>query len=281
MLFEAIVGPRSKLARQKVENIDFKGMFGAISLAIRRRGTDLKKQLSKVVLRFGDDILLEGRKDSVNTFNESDDFIVLQEVKHPHYNRRKMITSTVIILAVVLSAAVNLLDILVASLAGCAALFLTKCLTIREAYQRVEWKIIFLLACLIPLGTAIQKTGAGQMIADNLFVFLQGLSPMMIIAVLFIITSMLTSIMSNNATAILLAPIAISLAIKMGYDPKAFLLTVMFGASTSFITPVGYQTNTLIYGPGNYRFTDFLRVGGFLSIIVCAIVTLMVTWLYI
>jgi di/tricarboxylate transporter len=280
-LVEVIVAPNSKVVRKKVKEVDFRNVYGAVPLAIRRRGTYLRKSISDVVLRFGDDVLLEARKESLPTLEQTFDFILTHEIDRPVFNRRKLILSVLIVFAVVVVASFGIQSILVTSLTGCVLMFLTDCITIREAYRNVEWKIIFLLAGLIPLGTAIVNTGAADLIASNISSSLGQYGPTAVVAVLFIITSMLTSIMSNNATAILLAPIAIGLAAEMQLpDPKAFLITIMFAANTSFITPVGYQTNTLIYGPGNYRFADFFKVGGILTIIIWVLVTLIVSTLY-
>jgi di/tricarboxylate transporter len=280
MLLEVVVAPNSKLARRSVREVNFRGMYGAVPLAIRRRGTFLRSHISDVMLRFGDDILLETRKDRAANFKRTNDFILLQEIEKPVFNRRKLSLSVAIVVGVVLVASFNLAPILVASLTGCVLLFLTECLTIREAYRSVEWKIIFLLAGLIPLGTAFHNSGAAELITDNLYGTLGQYGPTAIAAVLFGITSMLTSIMSNQATAVLIAPVALGLAAQLGIDPKGFLITIMFAANTSFVTPVGYQTNTLIYGPGNYRFSDFFKVGGLLTLVVWAIVTAMVHVLY-
>jgi len=280
MLLEVVVAPNSKLVRRTVREIDFKTLYGAVPLAIRRRGTYLRNKIGDTVLRFGDDILLEVKKESLKGFKRSFDFIPMSEIEKPVYNKRKLMLSVLITMGVVLAAALGWAPILVTSLTGCVLMFLFECITIREAYRSVEWKIIFLLAGLIPLGLAIENSGAAKLISDNLFTVLGQTSPTIVVAILFLFTSMLTSIMSNNATAILVAPIGIGLAQQMGVDPKAFLLSIMFAASTSFITPVGYQTNTLIYGPGNYRFSDFIKVGGGLTILLLVVTTLMIKIIY-
>jgi di/tricarboxylate transporter len=280
MLLEVVVAPNSKLVRRKVREIDFKTLYGAVPLAIRRRGTYLRDKIGDIVLRFGDDILLEVKKDSLKGFKRSFDFIPMSEIEKPVYNKRKLVLSVLITVGVVLAAALGWAPILVTSLTGCVLMFLFECITIREAYRSVEWKIIFLLAGLIPLGLAIENSGAAKLISDNLFTVLGQTSPTIVVAILFLFTSMLTSIMSNNATAILVAPIGIGLAQQMGVDPRAFLLSIMFAASTSFITPVGYQTNTLIYGPGNYRFSDFIKVGGGLTILLLIVTTFMIKIMY-
>ncbi len=279
-LLEVVVAPNSKLVRKTVREIDFKTLYGAVPLAIRRRGIFLRNKIADTVLRFGDDILLEVRKESVKGFRRNFDFIPMTEIEKPIFEKRKLILSVLITVGVVAAAAIGLAPILVTALTGCVLMFLTECITIREAYRSVEWKIIFLLAGLIPLGIAIENSGAAALIATNLHHLLGQSSPVLVVLILFVFTAMLTSIMSNNATAILITPIAIDLAIQMQVNPKAFLLAVMFAASTSFITPVGYQTNTLIYGPGNYRFGDFFKVGGLLTLLLMAIVTTMIYWMY-
>ncbi|MFN3940977.1 MAG: SLC13 family permease, partial [Chitinophagales bacterium] len=154
------------------------------------------------------------------------------------------------------------------------------CISIREAYRQVDWKIIFVLACLIPLGTALTNSGAADLLASNILIYLSDFGPLYIMFFLFIVTAIITSIMSNAATAVLLSPIAISIAIQLGIDPKPFLFTIMFAASTSYMTPVGYQGNILIYGPGNYKFSDFVRIGSLFTLISMFVVVFMLYSLY-
>lgn len=163
---------------------------------------------------------------------------------------------------------------------GCVIMFLTGCLSLQRSYRRIDWSIFFLLAGMIPLGAAIVNTGLDVMVATNFLKVFSELNPIFILSGLFIVTSVITSIMSNNATAILLSPIALSIATQLELDPRPFLVIVMYGASTCYFTPIGYQTNMLIYGPGNYTFKDFLRVGGLLTLIVCVCITLLVYWFY-
>ena len=166
-----------------------------------------------------------------------------------------------IIATVVGRAAFGVMPILVTAILGCVALVATRCITLDEAYAAIDWKVIFLLACILPLGIAMEKSGAAQLIANHALGVVGSYGPLAVLAALYLITAILTETMSNNAAAVLLAPIAFSTATRLGVDPKPFLIAVCFAASTSFATPVGYQTNTMVYNAGRYRFTDFMRVG--------------------
>ncbi len=267
MLFQAVIGNNSFLLGKKIKEIDFKELFGAVPLAIRRHGEALNQKVSEIELRFGDTILMEARRKNLDRFSNSRDFIVLEKIKKSNFRSNKMIISCLIVLAVVLLASTGILDLVVAGFLGVSAMYLTGCVSPKYVYQKVEWRIFFLLAGVIPLGIAVEKTGLGELIANSITQFTGTGSPQLVIAMLFALTVLLTSIMSNNATAVLLAPIAISLSAKMGINPKALLVTVMFASSTSFLTPIGYQTNTLVYGPGRYKFIDYFKVGGILTLI--------------
>ncbi|MEZ4888837.1 MAG: SLC13 family permease [Chitinophagales bacterium] len=282
VLFEAVIGRNSFLVGKKIGEVDFQHLFKAIPLAIRSSGetTANTKKVSETEIHFGDVLLMEARRSSLNIFYTSPDFIVLEKVKKPNLRRRKMLLSTFIILFVVVTAAFNILPIVTAALIGCMWMILTHCLSMRYIYRKMDWRVFFLLAGILPLGIAVEKTGASALIANTIVDFAGTSSPTFIISILFLITTLLTSFMSNNATAVLLAPIAITIANQLGLDPKPFLVTVMFAASTSFLTPIGYQTNTLVYGAGNYTFMDFVKVGGLLTFLVWIMCTFLIPYLY-
>jgi di/tricarboxylate transporter len=172
-----------------------------------------------------------------------------------------------ILAGVVGLAAFNVMPILVSSLLGCLAMVLTRCLRLDEAYSAINWQVIILLAGILPLGIAMQESGAAGAIAERAVGAVGHLGPVAVLAVIYLMTSIMTDTMSNNAAAVLLAPIAISTAQTIGVDPRPLLMAITFAASTGFSTPVGYQTNTMIYNPGGYKYTDFLRTGVPLSII--------------
>jgi di/tricarboxylate transporter len=174
-------------------------------------------------------------------------------------------------------AATGLLSILVSALAGVSLLLLTKNLDLNTVYKKVNWQIFFLLAGMIPLGVAMHNTGADMWISEKLLYLLSGLPHYAIIGTLFLVTMLISGVVSNNATAVIMTPIAISVAQGMNLEFKPFILAIMFAANFSFFTPVGYQTNTLVYAIGNYRFKHFLVIGGFLSLILWLTATFLLT----
>ena len=270
-LVEVLVAPRSRLIGETLVTADFSRRFRLLVLAIRRRGQNLRLKLGRVRLDFGDELLLQGAADDVEKLRRNPDFIVLDEHEKPEVRKRKLPISILITVGVVGVAAWGGMSILGTSLIGCVALLLTRCLRLQDAYSAVDWRVIFLLAGLLPLGLAMQKTGAAELVAGKAIDLVGGMGPYAVLAVFYIMTAILTEAMSNNAAAVLLAPIASSTAVQLGMDPKPLLMAVTFAASTSFATPVGYQTNAMIYNPGKYRYTDFLRIGVPLNLIFLAL----------
>lgn len=260
-LVEALVAPRSRLIGNTLADLSFSRRYNALALAIQRRGQTLRAKLKDVHLQFGDALLLQAPKAEVERLRMDENFIVLSEVEEPSLRRGKAPVVMAIIGIAVGLAAFAVLPILVTALLGCVALVLTRCISLDEAYAAIDWKVIFLLAGILPLGIAMEKSGAAQLIAGHALGVVGPFGPIAILAVLYLLTAILTETMSNNAAAVLLAPIAFSTATSLGVDPKPFLIAVCFAASTSFATPVGYQTNTMVYNAGGYRFTDFMRAG--------------------
>lgn len=268
VLFEAVVDGNSSIIGKQIKTIDFRQIFGAIPLAMRRSGASVATMVMEHTVQFGDVLLMEARRSNLDKFLYSPDFIVLERVKKRNVRSNKMFLSLAIVVGVISLAALGLMPIVSAALLGCCLMLLSGCVSTRYIYKNMDWKVIFLLAGILPLGIAVETTGASQLITHYLLLFMQQLDPSIIVALLYLVTVLITSIMSNNATAILLAPIAIELSTQLNLPPKAFLITVMIAASTSFLTPIGYQTNTLIYGAGQYKFMDFVKIGGALTVVV-------------
>lgn len=260
-LVEALVAPRSRLAGRTLAEADFRGHHDAIVLALQRAGHFVREQIARVPLRFGDALLLLLPKADVSRLRATDELIVLSEVEAPPLGGRRALTALAITAGVVALAGLNILPITVSALCGCLGLVLTRCLRVEEAYEAIDWQVIFLIAAVLPLGLALERSGAALILSRQVVDLVGSLGPVAVLAVFYLLAAVLTEFMSNNAAAVLLAPVAISAAAGLGVDPRPLLMAVTFAASTSFATPVGYQTNTMVYGPGGYRFTDFTRVG--------------------
>jgi di/tricarboxylate transporter len=209
----------------------------------------------------GDALLVQAPQTEIDQLRGSDDMIILEEVEETSLRRHKAPLAIAVIAIVVGLAAFEVLPILVTALLGCLVLIVTRCISMEEAYAAIDWKVIFLLAGVLPLGIAMNNTGAAQFISGHVLGVVGPMGPVAVLAALYLLTAVLTETMSNNAAAVLLAPIAISTATAFGVDPKPFLMAVCFAASTSFATPVGYQTNTMIYNVGGYKFADFMKAG--------------------
>lgn len=275
-LMEAIVAPYSVLDGRSVKGIRFKDNFGATVLAIRHNEELVHDNLNARILRGGDMLLLKVRADSFERLRTSPAFVMMSDAGVPTFRTDKLLIALAIVAGVVGAAALNIVPLVISSITGCALLILTGCLTMEEAYQAVEWKIIFLLAGVLTLGVALEKTGAALLLSNWMIATLGVFGPVALVSAFYLMTSLLTETMSNNATAALLTPIAIAAAQSMDLDPRPFLMAITFAASASFMTPVGYQTNTLIYGPGQYTFKDFLRVGAPLNTLFWILATLLI-----
>lgn len=277
VLAECVVSARSKLIGKTIKDVNFRRRFQATALAIRRHGGDIREKLGKVILQFGDTLLIQGRRDRLQGLHDSQEFmLIMEDSATPRYRRSKMTAAVAIFAAVVVMAATGILPIMVAALLGALAMVMTRCLTIQEGYDAIDLRIVFLIAGTLSLGLALQKTGGAQLIADQVIQIAGPYGPRVVLGVLYLVTMLLTELMSNNATAALLTPIAIEIAAGLGVDVRPFAFCVAFAASASFLSPIGYQTNTLVYGPGGYVFTDYFRVGWPISLSVWLLATLLI-----
>jgi len=279
-LLEAVIAPNSTLEGKTLKRARFRDTYGATALAIRHRGTLMHDDVGTTVLTAGDVLLIEARKEAIERLKEDDAFVFVSEVGLPKFRTNKMIPALMIVAGVVTTAALGVLPIVISAIIGCVMLVVTRCITLEEAYEAIDWKVIFLLAGALTLGVALEKTGTALFISNILVRAVGALGPVALVAAFYLLTSVLTNAMSNNATAVLVAPIAIAAAESLQVDARPFLMAIAFAASASFMTPVGYQTNTMIYGVGQYRFADFLRVGTPLNILFWIIATLMIPYFW-
>ncbi len=266
-IVEAVIGPRSTLTGKKVKNLKFRQRFNMIILAIHRRGINMREKIGQLDFDFGDTLLLMGTDRAIEELRNSDDILLLDRPATPAKSSRKKMPLAVGTLAVIiLLVSLNLVPIVAASLIGCGFLFLTGCLRTKEAYQSIDWSIIFLIYGMLGIGLAMRDTGAANLIAGGMVsvvdsVFSDPVRPYALLAGIYLCTAILTELLSNNATIVLMAPIALGMATELGIDPRPLLIATTIAASASFSTPIGYQTNTYVYGVGGYKFRDFAKIG--------------------
>ena len=279
-LVEAVVGPSSPLAGKSLAESRLRENFGASVLAVRQHGTLRHSEFENITLMPGDTLLIDVPNDQIEHLTEQRVFLVVSRAGIPRFNWPKAAKALAIVVSVVVVAATGLLPIVAAAATGALAMVLSRCISTDEAYGAIEWNVLFLLAGMLSLGAAMEKTGASTMLAEGMVNAVGGFGPIALLAAFFGATMLLTEVMSNNATVALLLPIAITTAHSIDANPRTFMFAVVFAASSSFMTPVGYQTNTMIYGPGQYRFVDFVRVGAPLNLIFWILGVLLIPWFW-
>ena len=272
VLIEGVIGPGSSLLGRSIKELNFRERYDVIILALHRRGVNLRDKFENVRLAFGDTILVEGSPDKINALSQERDFINLSQSNCRPLRRSKVPFAVGALLLFMLLAAFKVAPLIVLALGAALLTLFSKCLEPSEAYDAIDWKVIFMIFGMLGLGTALQKVEVIQMLADSLTGWAMILKNIyVLVALIYLATAILTELISNNAVAALLTPVAISVAQAMDLDPRPLVVAVMFAASASFSTPIGYQTNTYIYGAGGYKFTDFTRVGIPLTIILWAV----------
>lgn len=279
-LAELMVTPASQLVGRSLKETNFRHRFGVPVLGVQRHGEALRERIRDVRLQAGDLLLVRATQRVLLDLHKGPDLTLLGTVDMPRRRKGKLKLSVPIVAAVVLLAAFDVLPILVSAMLGVIAMFLTGCVTADEAYEEVDWMVLVLLGSILPLGLAMQKTGAAALLARGLVDVTQPLGLLGTLAAVYVVTSLLTELISNNAAAVVLTPIVIATAHDLGASPLPYVIAVMIAASNSFMTPIGYQTNTFILGPGGYRFGDFVRVGGPLNLLMVAVATLVIPWFF-
>ena len=270
-LVECLITNQTDLVGKSLMEINFRRRFGSFILAIRREGEILRKKIAHVVLQAFDTLLIYGPIEKIKELSDSGDFIVLGEIEATLQKHKYWWVSVAVIFGAVILAALGIVPILKGALIGTIFLLAIRVITANEAYQSINWQVIVLIAALIPLGIVIQKSGTafwiGTVLNDIANTFNPLIRPTIMLSLVYLVTIILTEMTSNAATAIIMTPIAISAAQQMGLDPRTFVFAVCFAASASFITPIGYQTNLMVYGPGKYKLKDFFQMGIPLTII--------------
>lgn len=280
-LVQAVVAPGADLIGRSLRDVDFRRRYGALVVAFWRRRSFVQKELARIKLRAGDLLVLQGDEDSLSRIKRDPAFLMLVPFHGEARLRRKAPLAALIMLAVIVLAVFNVLSLPIVMLAGAVAVVLTGCLTPRMAYRAVDARIYVFIAGAIPLGTAMEKSGASDLIANWLHQTVGGLPQIFILLAIFIIVGIITQFMSDAATTALFAPLVVALAHALGHPPEAYVITVAMASVASFLTPVGHHGNLLVYGPGGYEFGDFLRVGAPLTIVVGIVVVILASVLWV
>ncbi len=268
---EASVGPKSHLRGRALGELRLRRKYGVYVVAVHRNDTRLSDRIDDVRLQFADTLLLEGPPEGLARLVEDGGIVNLSEPSERSVRRGKAPIAIATILGVMGLAALGAMPIAGLAIIGAVVVMVTRCIDPEEAFDAIDWRILFLIFGMLGLSLGMQQTGAARLIVEQAVASVQGVGPVAILAAVYVLTSALTEMVSNNAVAVLIGPIVIGLAQQLGLDPRPFVMAVMFAASASFATPIGYQTNTFVYGAGGYRFRDFLVVGLPLNLIFAAL----------
>jgi len=278
ILVEGIVTDRSRLIGKNLKEINFRRRYGSFVLAIRREGSILRSKISHLFLKAFDTLLIYGPKDRIESLAESSNFIIIGEVDVQLTKHRFWWLTILVLITSIVFASLGIVSITKAVLVGAIILLIFRVIKPSEAYKAISWQVIILLAALIPLGHVIHSSGTSALIGISLSkiidIFSANLQPYILVSLMYLITTILTEVSSNAATAILMTPIALAVSANLSLDSRPFIFAICYAASASFITPIGYQTNLMVYGPGGYKFTDYIKVGLPLAIILWIVATI-------
>jgi di/tricarboxylate transporter len=273
---EVLLSPRNQLVGKTLTDIQFREKYRLTVLAILREGRPRRTRLTDLPLRFGDTLLVQGSRQGIRILQTEADFVVLGDSVAPAVRARKAPLAIGILVVMLVPTVAGWLPITAAALLAGVLMVISGCLTMDEAYQAIEWKAVFLVAGTLPLGIAMEKTGTAKYLAELLVSTAGGLGPMALLAGFYVLTNLLTQFMSNAASTVLIAPIAIQAAQHVDADPRALLMAVAVAASAGFLTPVAHQSNVLVMGPGGYRFTDYLKAGLVFDLLTLGVVLLVI-----
>ncbi len=284
IIAECLITDNSELVGQTLQEANFRRTFGSFVLAIRREGGVIRRKLAQFIIKPFDTLLVYGPKDRVNQLASKEGFIVLGKVDASLDSHPLWWLSIFTILFAVTMAIFKIIPIVVGVILGVIALLLARVITPNEAYSSIHWQVIIVIAAFLPMGAAMQKTGLdlviGKSIGNFIALFPEELVPYFLLAAVYFITMVLTEIASNVATAIIMTPITLKLAEQFEYNPLPFIFAVCYAASASFITPIGYQTNLMVFGPGGYKYFDYVKVGLPLALILWIVSVLIIPMIW-
>lgn len=273
---EGVVGVGSGFIDKTVTDLRLRKRYSCYILAVHRDNQNISGNFDQLSLKYGDVLLIEGPKEEIEKLFSSENILNVNQVRRKNFNTKKAPIALSVLACVISLAAVNIMPIAGLSLVGATLCILTGCVSSKRAMEAIQWPILLLIFGMISLAIAMDKTGAARILVEAISDTIYNFGPIVTLAIIYAMTSILTEVMSNNAVAVLLTPIVIGLAQSLGVDPRPFIVAVMFGASASFATPIGYQTNTYVYNVGNYRFKDFIKVGLPLNIITLIVAVILI-----
>ena len=258
---EVLITPGARMVGRRLGDLRLRRRYGVYPLAVHRRNQNIGRKIDDLVVRVGDTLLLEGAPEDIKRLAQEMGLVDVSQPSARAFRRSHAPVALAALLGVVGLAALGVAPILLLAVVAVAAVLLARCIDAEEAFSFVEGRLLALIFAMLAVGAALESSGAVALIVEAVAPYLTGLPAPVIVWAVYLLTSVLTELVSNNAVAVVVTPIAIGLAQAMGIDPRPLVVAVMIAASAAFATPIGYQTNTLVYGPGGYRFTDFMKVG--------------------
>ena len=263
---EVLIGPGARVLNRTLRHLRLWRRYGVYPMALHRGGMNMADRFENTPLSVGDTLLVEGAPEDLARFAEDNNLVNVAEPSERGFRRSRAPVAIAVTAGVVIGAALNLMPIAALALIGAVTVLVLRCVEVEEAVQSVDWRILGLIFAMLSIGMAMEKTGLVDIVIGHVTPVLAGLSPIFALAAVYVLATILTEIVTNNAVAVIVTPVAVGLAHSLGLDPRPFVVAVMIAASASFMTPIGYQTNTLVYNAGGYRFADFLRLGFLLDL---------------
>jgi di/tricarboxylate transporter len=258
---EVLIGPGCRMEGQRLGDLRLRRRYGVYPIAAHRRNQNIGRQLDDLVVRVGDTLLLEGAIEDIQRLAADMDLVDISRPSIRPFRRAKAPIAIAALVFIVMLSAFDVAPIQALALLAVAAILVTRCVDSDEAFSFIDGRLLAMIFAMLAVGEGLDQSGAVELMVNAVAPWLAGLSPFLLILAVYFIGLVLTEFLSNNAVAVIYTPVAIELARNLGHDPRPFVVAVMFSATLAFATPVGYQTNMMVYGPGGYRFSDFTRVG--------------------
>lgn len=258
---EGIIPPNSSFIGSRIKDLRLRRAYGCFVIGVHRQDENITGNLPNIVLEEGDSLILEGAEDDLDRLFERERILNVSFIRHKEVDRAKAPVAVLVVAGVVGFSTLGFMPIAGLAMIGAVAVILAGCVTPEQAYHTIDWRILLLIFGMLGIGTALENTGAASLLVTHIVGLVDNLGPVVILAAVYLTGSIMTEFVTNNAVAVILTPIVIALATSLGYDPRPFVVAVMFAASASFATPIGYQTNTFVYAAGGYKFKDFLKIG--------------------